>query len=510
MLFLSTQVFSVEFNSYCPFNKGGQDCSAEFLQAMTDMSENGGSLILNAGEVFHIQDVDTEGLQLSNIKIIGVSANEKQPIIFTDRLFLLDVNNLSISNVHFKGINFEEGDTQQGNAIIVMGSKDELKKVSNIQFINNYIEDGAEDLLSIWNAMNIQISNNIFKRSGLAMRIAPIMTPGDLRPRGSGLLFLNVENVLVNSNEFYAMKKIGIYLDGKEIGSWNVDIIDNYIDLESFEKPTYRYGLLGGAGIYLTNTPNIHKVNIMGNRILNYKGNGMRLNGSEIIVKNNHLNYKGLCKDKDNILEHAYLGTAFKGHYLTNSTIENNCVKNSNAGISLESWGEVSSVKINKNIMHNATNAIYVITVNEGTYENISINRNELYGTKNYGIAFRSAKTSYNNKITSNTIANANTPMDGPLISLQRQNNLYYANNWIMGQAQSINWNHLRLDKVSNSTFKNSVFKSYNGVDRDFGGIYNRDLGSENNRFDNINFQNLTPGIKDLGINNSISNTTYD
>jgi hypothetical protein len=503
-------VFSVEFNSYCPFTKGEQDCSAEFLEAMADMSLNGGSLILKSGEVFLVQNVNTEGLQLSNVKIVGASENIQQPIVLTDRLFLLDVNNISISNIHFKGINFEEGDTEQGNAIIVMGSRDELKKVSQIQFINNYIEDGAEDLLSIWNAKDIQISNSTFKRSGLAMRIAPIMTPGDLRPRGSGLLFLNVENVLVNSNEFYAMKKIGIYLDGKEIGSWNVDIIDNYLDLESFEKPTYRYGLLGGVGIYLTNTPNIHNVNIFGNRILNYKGNGMRLNGSEVVVKNNHLNYLGNCNDKDNNLELPYVGIAFKGHYLTNSIIENNCIKNSSAGISLESWGEINHVKINKNVMYNATNAIYVITVNDGNYGDITINRNELYGTKNYGIAFRSAQTSYNNKIMSNTIANANTPMDGPLISLQRQNNLYYGNNWVMGQAQSINWNHLRLNKVANSTFKNSVFKSYNGVDRNFGGIYIKDQESENNRFDNINFQKLNPGIKDSGNNNSFNNITYD
>ena len=436
MCFLSVQVFSIEFNAYCQFNNGEQDCSTEFLQAVTDMSENGGSLIFNSGEIFHIQNIDTEGLLLNNLKIVGTSVNGVQPVIMTDRLFFLDVNNISINNIHFKGINFEEGDTEQGNAIIVIGSKDEFNKVSNIKFINNFIENGAEDLLSIWNAKEIQVSNSIFKRSGLAMRIAPILTPGDLRPRGSGLLFLNVEHVLVNKNEFYAMKKIGIYLDGKEVGSRNVDILDNYLDLESFEKPTHRYGLLGGAGIYLTNTPNIHKVNIIGNRVLNYKGNGMRLNGSEIIVKNNFMNYKGLCNAEDNYNDELYVGMAFKAHYLTNSIIENNCVKYTDAGISLESWGNIEHVSIKSNTMFGARNAIYVVTVNDGQYNNLTIDRNELYGSKNYAIAFRTSQLSTGNSIINNTIANAVTPMEGPLISLHKQINLYFGNNWIMGTSK--------------------------------------------------------------------------
>jgi hypothetical protein len=89
LIFFSCQVFSVEFNSYCPFTKGEQDCSAEFLEAMADMSLNGGSLILKSGEVFLVQNVNTEGLQLSNVKIVGASENIQQPIVLTDRLFFV-------------------------------------------------------------------------------------------------------------------------------------------------------------------------------------------------------------------------------------------------------------------------------------------------------------------------------------------------------------------------------------------------------------------------------------
>jgi hypothetical protein len=33
--------------------------------------------------------------------------------------------------------------------------------------------------------------------------------------------------------------------------------MNNYFDIQNFEKPTYRYGLKGGTGVYLDQTLNI-------------------------------------------------------------------------------------------------------------------------------------------------------------------------------------------------------------------------------------------------------------
>jgi hypothetical protein len=249
-------------------------------------------------------------------------------------------------------------------------------------------------------------------------------------------------------------------------------------------------------------------VNIFGNRILNYKGNGMRLNGSGINVKNNFLNYEGLCNDQNNTINGKYVGTAFKSHFLTNSTIENNCIKNSNAGISLESWGDMSNIIISKNIIHQATNALYATNVGNGYYRDIKISRNQFYGTKNYGIALRGTITSFNNQINSNTLSSMSS-MEGPLITLQRQENLYFDNNWIQGEARSINWNYLWINRVSNSIFKRSVIKSHSGKDKSFAGIYITSIDSKNNKFDNITFKNLNPAVLDLGVNNTFTNINY-
>jgi hypothetical protein len=54
--------------------------------------------------------------------------------------------------------------------------------INNITVSNVFFENSAEDLLAIFNATNVKILNNTFSRSGLAMRIAEILIPGDLRP----------------------------------------------------------------------------------------------------------------------------------------------------------------------------------------------------------------------------------------------------------------------------------------------------------------------------------------
>jgi hypothetical protein len=74
----------------------------------------------------------------------------------------------------------------------------------------------------------------------------------------------------------------------------------------------------------------------------------MRLNGSNIYVKDNNLNFLGTCNEPDDKLEAPLGGIAIKAHYLFDSEISNNCIHNNEVGIALESWDEINNITIAK------------------------------------------------------------------------------------------------------------------------------------------------------------------
>jgi hypothetical protein len=501
----------VEFNKYCSSVQAESDCSAEFLVALEDVANSGESLVFQGGEQFNISYVNTTNLDLSGIKIIGISKNNIKPIIQTDGLVLRDISGLSLSGLQINGIHNEEGDEQQGGSLIFLGGSSTQNIVDNITFNNMLMVNAAEDLLAIWNAKNVSVTNSEFKRAGLAMRIAPILIPGDFRPTGSGVLLHHVEAVDVSVNHFYELKKFGVYLSSKDIISKNIDIFNNYINMQNYEKPTYRYGLKGGAGIYLDQSAKFSHVRIQGNSLHNIR-NSIRINGSDIIVKDNNFNILGTCGEEVEGFELPLGGIAIKGHYLSNAIIEGNCVQNTEVGVALESWDNIEKVNIVKNKIYKAVSSIVVEYNYDGAYSNVNVTQNELYGSQVNGIAFRSQYESANNSVVGNTLIS--TPywgvneLGGPLISLEKQTNFYLDNNWLSAKARSVNWNYLILTEVNNSRFKRSYIKSFSGEDRNFAGIYIRDENSIANSFENITLENLNPGIIDKGIGNEFKNIT--
>ncbi|WP_286265539.1 right-handed parallel beta-helix repeat-containing protein [Thalassotalea atypica] len=509
IMLISPSTFALDFNQYCSYTQAEQDCSAEFVQAMYDAQELGESITFEAGEIFNIERVDTKGYGLSDIKLVGIAKGDQKPRIVSDKFHLFDVSNLYINNISFSGLHNEIGDTHQGTSVVILGTKDEQQKAENITVSNSYFENSAEDLLAVWNSRNVVINNNVFKRTGLAMRTqSSDGDPDDLRPAGSGMLFFNVDDAEVSYNEYYEIKKTAMYFHAETIINKNVNVHNNYIDMENFEKPTQRYGLLGGAGIYIGNSPNFSNFRVQENRVLNFKGNAVRVNGSDMLVKNNYINHRGECHTKDtSVVQGA--GIAVKAHYLKNSVIVGNCFQNSGAGISLESWSDISKVTIQDNVIYEAENAIFVTYRGSAQYSNLLIDRNRIFGTTNYGIAFFSKTPSAGNRVTGNTLVTSQQKFGGPLIAIKDQEKFYFNNNFVQGQAVSRNWSHLVLTNVSNSTFIRSEFRSPTGDDGSYGGIFIRDSKSQNNRFDRITFTKLDPGYKDDGQSNSFTNLTY-
>jgi len=377
--FYSFDIYAVDFNQYCQFNKGGEDCSEEFILALTDASITKESITLKSNETFVLNEINTAGIHLSDINIIGLSDSTKKPIIKTNKLYLFDINDLLIDNIKIMGINNDEGETEQSNTLVLIGAKDKYNKANNITITNSEFENSAEDLLVFWNTQKVIVKNNIFKRSGLAMRIAEtIGDPNDLRPRGSGLLFHNIINASIESNEFYEMKKFAVFLDGSDILDDDIRIFDNHIDMLNFEKPTKRYGLKGGAGIYIGNSTNSQNIHILNNRILNYTMNGMRINGDNIIVKNNSFNFNSACTTADQTISSPLVGMAIKAHFLTNSKIENNCVQNTAAGIVLESWENIENINISQNSIYGAITPFYFVNKYGGQHSNITKENNTI------------------------------------------------------------------------------------------------------------------------------------
>lgn len=377
LLLLSFNALSVNFNQYCQYQMAEEDCSAEFMQALNDAMNVNEPLMLSGGAQYRIERINTSHLSLNKLSIIG-DVNNK-PIIYTNGLYLFDINNLSINNIKIMGINNEdiEGQELQGNSLLLIGSTDRLNKVTNITVDNVDFENAAEDLFVLRNTSNVTISHNTFRRSGLAMRIAPIIgDPNDLRPRGSGLLFHNVINATINANELYEIKKVAIFIDSEDLLDKDLELFDNYIDMLNFEKPTQRYGLKGGAGIYIANSNNTHNVNIYNNRILNYTMNGMRINGTNIKVTNNAFNHRGKCNEIDTTISKPLVGMAIKAHFLIDAEITNNCIQNTHSGIVLESWDNIENVNIQQNTIYGANINFWVDDQEGGISSNITIENN--------------------------------------------------------------------------------------------------------------------------------------
>lgn len=377
-LFLSLNVYSLNFNQYCQYQLAQQDCSQEFINALLDAANTSENLHFSSGEEYRIDRVDTAGFALSGVSITGDTENKA--IIHTDGLHLFDISDLSIANIKIMGIHNEDNDdyVRQGNSLLLIGAKNRLKKATNITVNQVDFENAAEDLLVFWNTKNVTVINNTFRRSGIAMRIAPILIPGDLRPRGSGLLFHNITDANISFNQFFEIKKVGVFFDAEDILDENIVINDNYLDLLSFEKPTQRYGLKGGVGIYIANKINSNNIQIYNNRILNYTMNGMRINGTNITVRDNSFNFRGQCTEMDHSIAKPLVGMAIKAHYLIGSEIINNCIQNTHAGVVLESWDNIENIKVNKNRIYGANVNFWIDDQEGGKSSNITIDDNIL------------------------------------------------------------------------------------------------------------------------------------
>ena len=504
-MFSSFQSRAVLLSDFCQENVV---CSDGFVSALSSAMKTNTPLIVK-GNNYLIKNIDTENKGLHNISILGLGDSAR---LKTNQLHLKDIPFLTIKNLKIEGLDYYEGSEEQSTSLVFVGT---IKgtMIGNITFDNVTISKAAEDLLAIWNTNNILIMNSTLSQAGLAMRIAPILIPNDLRPRGSGIAIKNIQNATFSRNKILATKKVGIYFSSYDFISNNIVLSNNYIDLKSDTQPTQRYGLLGGNGIYFDQTTSFDRVDIFGNNIRNYNTSAMRLNGKGFTVFDNQMNSFVNCPGSEEQVEPSIGASGIKSHYLENSVIYSNCIENSLSGVNLESWGMISNISISTNKIFKSNSSIVVQYKAGGTYNHVKINDNEIYGALQNAIAFRADHLVSGNSVLRNTIISG-TQWDGtdsrkgPLIYLQNQSNFQIKFNYLATTAYSKNWTHMLFNNSSNGTFSDNIIMSITGDDHNFGGVTLYSNTSKINVLDN-HFYLLLPGVLNESNENVIGHNSY-
>ncbi|QIR15101.1 hypothetical protein [Shewanella aestuarii] len=513
-LFISHSVFGVNLSSYC--TNANLDCSDEFNQAVEDSISRNEVLFVDLPEVI-IENAYFYGDSYDGLSITG---KDSSFVIKTNGLKFEEVNNLSISNISIEGLDYDIGSTEQGSSLVFFGSN-HGEESENLSLMNISVSKSAADLVSIFNVNNVTVTNSQFEKSGLALRIEDQSSPDDPRPIGSGIGFKNVKNLNFTHNKVSEIKKVGLYfaLSDSFLGESKHNLFKNEFDLQNFERPTERYGLLGATAIYYDQDERFSIINILHNRINNFKQGAIRANGSNFNITSNYINSSGYTCKREALKDfngHKY-GVAFKSHYLKDSVISQNCASRVGSGILLESWEHIANIKLNDNFIFESISGIAVENTTSGTYGSISILNNLVIGTEKSALALRTRQTSEDFLVDSNTFSNGDPSrldkqfderkFGSGFVVVKNQKYLTFTNNWIEGEATSINWTHLSLSAIDNSNFSRNGIQSRNKRDSSFGGItFHGDVS--NSVFHNFNIYGLNPGLHYFGgesINNDLS-----
>ena len=225
-----------------------------------------------------------------------------------------------------------------------------------------------------------------------------------------------------------------------------------------------------------------------------YTVNGIRINGTNQTVSNNHF-YSG--------------GTsAIKAHFLHNSTISGNYINKygNGTGIELVALNEalaVRDVDVTHNTVLNAGTGIAVTYSGNATYSDVALEYNTINESSYWGITMWHRIGGFGTRIVGNTLTNSGSPFAYSAMNLNTQNSPYVASNTVNGQAGSANYGHIYLNNVHDANFADNVITSPNCVDRSYGGFmlnHCEDITVTNTRFTNIDDPGyrLNPGVLNI------------
>jgi len=305
-------------------------------------------------------------------------------------------------------------------------------------------------------------------------------------------------------------------------------ISNNIFDLGLKDRPSGRYGYLGGSCIYISQEGSNSNISIIDNECNDFANTGFRLNGNIITVSNNHINHRdnGSSCNTVNFTPTAKElggkvkpeGMAIKAHMLTNSNIDNNCIRHSTSGIVLESWDEISNVDILSNFIKDGSKGIQMLSGLSGysnsTISNILLNTNQIWMTTKQAIYLKAANFAMDDiRIWNSTVSNGNSLswIYSAIYAYNVKNSLINQN-WIYGKT-GYNGNgphrHINLNKTisSNINYNTMIGIGSNPAD---GGI-KVPSGSNYNYLTKNEFTNMSANSLEVkNSNNVLKDNTVD
>jgi hypothetical protein len=303
-------------------------------------------------------------------------------IIQTKGLNFKGINHLKLENITING---EEGiltTTDPYEALVNTGSLGYGLNTESVYIHRTIIKNSGSDLLKVWGVNSFRILTSDITRAGLK----------NLRHHwndktkrydhwaGNGITLTEVKSSVVKNVWFKAIRRAGIMA---LTNSHNIDISGNTFQLKNdyATEGHPNYGYLGGTCFYQTGHDNSN-VTFINNECNDYLTNGVRMDGPNMVVKDNHFNHKKFTAcDNDTFRPIGVAANGVKIHYGSNLIIENNCIRHSTNGIAILPVDKVSAT-IKNNTIKDARYGILACTngVFQGEHDVDYQNNNNISG----------------------------------------------------------------------------------------------------------------------------------
>ena len=460
----------INFADYCP--DPSVDCSSA-MQAAASYASTFDHVINMPAETYIINNfepVSPYGLTWNSFKLQGAGKNKT--IIKTRNFSAVRIRTISIDGVGFEGIDT----AAQGSHLVA------FSEATSLSFTNNKVSNAARTLVSISESSNYTISGNNLSNSGVVRERWP--TTGV--PNGNGLWVQSSQNGDIRNNAVDNIWQVAVFLGRSGSGITSGITIDGNV-INTVEDNGIR--ITGG---HTSDNPGygIYDITVSNNQLYNVNIDSIRANGDNVNITGNYIN--------------SSIGTnGIKSHSLKNSTISNNTVEYTAAGITLHSWGssaDINNVTIHNNEVRNNTNGITATYTGGAGFSNVHVTSNRVYDFAYNGISFYGNPGNFGDgSIHSNTLSNKNSgdKFNSSAIRAHNLTNLYFGNNYINGNGALA-----YIDNVKGGVVETSYIINQAAQANCKGGVLFTET-TNNVTFRNNRFLNIYPGLTDRGTNNT-------
>lgn len=296
-----------------------------------------------------------------------------------------------IKDVKFDSVSIEGKSDHKHDFLVFLGI-DSTSKIDSIHIHKTIFKNSGKALLSIVGAKKLNVLTSHFGNAGYANEKMPN------RPHyfGNAIGIANLESGSIVNTYFTAIRRAGVMALGNVN---NLTLAKNTFSLRSYGAPNPLTGYKGAACFYQTSEKNTGIV-FENNQCFDYFNNGVRVTGTDMIVKNNHFNHRRTqnVNANEDCTSNNYAsipgGPAIKTNY-SDEFIPNNAISGSGAFIK-------------NNCMFNSSFGVWVWPLERGddpvTVDGLTIDSNTIMNANEYGLFLDGRNNGYCNIHTSNNV----------------------------------------------------------------------------------------------------------